>query len=291
MGHDAHPADAVTGGFEIEGTKNAVGGWSRVRPPFEPKGEVRAFRDQLRAALRRLDRRPVLHAEYASADTSRCDVENVTLYNVGSGAFAGLGVTGLVIERSPDRSPPAPSGARFGHFVGYRTFAAMESWRTWRPRETLLRLRGEPVGSPVTAASVWASLRRGMPSMPVSWKRETSLGMRIRIESRHPVRLVANVKALIDGGVAAAHVHDGSDSDEVMARLAEAIGEPAAVVGSWLRDDRSAVLGQRRLVHRRGRGVQWNPEDDGLVAIEVIAGSAAAMTVSIELLTVDPVRT
>jgi hypothetical protein len=95
-----------------------VEAWTTHRLPFEPRGWLVAFRDELRAALAVLQAGAgeIVHAVYTSPDTARCDTENVLFYNVGSGALAGAARHGLRFERAttyPYRVP-FPLLGRFG---------------------------------------------------------------------------------------------------------------------------------------------------------------------------------
>lgn len=84
--------------FDVVGEDTEVHAWSSRRLPFEPKGDMLAYREQLRAVLRALRPRPGqgLIATYMSPDTAFVDVENAALYNVGAGAYGHLTTEGLV---------------------------------------------------------------------------------------------------------------------------------------------------------------------------------------------------
>jgi hypothetical protein len=68
------------------------------------------------------------------------------------------------------------------------------------------------------------------------------------------------VKSLLDGLVAALHVHDGSHRDHVTAALTE-LGDGERL---WrlLNNPEVAVLGERRLVRPHGQKIAWNPADE-----------------------------
>jgi hypothetical protein len=75
--------------YGVTGNEHGVSGWSNVRLPFEPRGDLRAYREELKAALRRMRPRhgEGLIATYGAPDHAFVDVENVALYNIGSGAY------------------------------------------------------------------------------------------------------------------------------------------------------------------------------------------------------------
>ncbi len=101
--------------FELHSSPGAVQFWSDVRLPFEPKGDAKQARAELRNALSALAPTGELSAEYASIDRGLCDVENVLLYNVGMAHFSGLGSSRIRLARSfsaplriPWRESPTP---------------------------------------------------------------------------------------------------------------------------------------------------------------------------------------
>jgi hypothetical protein len=68
-------------------------------------------------------------------------------------------------------------------------------------------------------------------------------------------------KVVLDGSIAALHDHDGTDRDEIASRVAvKARLDRRTVIG--LLEPVGAPLGPRRLLHRFGAGVQWNPADE-----------------------------
>ena len=144
-GVDAPPGYLVAG---PTAGRREVELWSTRRLPFEPKGEALAMRQDLRAALRRLDaaRGEVLHAVYASAEDGFADVENVLLYNVGASALARAGRAGVRFERS--RAVPAPVGtslaARHHHRYALRPPSAGSD--CWRRGATLAAWHHLPIG-------------------------------------------------------------------------------------------------------------------------------------------------
>ena len=78
--------------YAVGGSAHRVEAWSTIRLPFEPNGWLLDYRNELRTALRamRTTQVSILLAEYATPDDEFADLENVLLYNVGSGAYSHL---------------------------------------------------------------------------------------------------------------------------------------------------------------------------------------------------------
>lgn len=78
--------------YRVISDQGCVYSWSTVRLPFEPRGPLLAYRNELRSALQdlRATASEGLVATYATPDREFADVENVALYNVGAGAFSHL---------------------------------------------------------------------------------------------------------------------------------------------------------------------------------------------------------
>ncbi len=78
--------------YSVTRADERVDAWSAVRLPFEPKGWLRDYRSELQSALRSMKATStsVLYAEYAAPDAAFADLENVLLYNVGSGCYPTL---------------------------------------------------------------------------------------------------------------------------------------------------------------------------------------------------------
>src|SRR5438552_4510390 len=80
----------ITSTYFLERGRDSVELWSTARLQFEPKGWQLEMRHDLRDALRALDGDQV-SALYASPlIDSRCDIENILIYNVGAATFRQL---------------------------------------------------------------------------------------------------------------------------------------------------------------------------------------------------------
>jgi hypothetical protein len=139
----AYRVDTDPGGSWVEA-------WSSSRLPFEPKGPMREFRDELRRAVGQLSAGPeeALHALYTSPIDGHFDVENVLLYNVGPGAFASAAANEIVVEQAIGPVPgPPPELTGADHHYRYEIVASQDPWRGWsavRPLASSGRLISDP---------------------------------------------------------------------------------------------------------------------------------------------------
>ncbi|MDB5075827.1 MAG: hypothetical protein JWO42_2006, partial [Chloroflexi bacterium] len=143
-----------------------VEAWSSQRLPFEPKGWLADFRNDLRQTVRTLRIGPsrILHAVYASNDPTRCDAENILFYNIGSAAFSSVDTQGVRFERAFDcPEPPSPTDPST-HYVAYAIGRAGDSFIYWTERRTLAAwsdLAISPFTSSLRPASAWYWLKTG----------------------------------------------------------------------------------------------------------------------------------
>ncbi|MET3808618.1 hypothetical protein ABIB25_005648 [Nakamurella sp. UYEF19] len=265
--------------YLVRGDSTSVEAWSRTRLTFQPAPNswMKSFRDQIRSHLLAMtvpDGR-ILRAEYASAATGFCDVENVLLYNVGTSAMKHLTHTGVQVERRLSEVP-APDGVDPQVAAHHHRYTAVEPGKAperWRPGPSLIELRNVRVHSVAKVAPVWAAIRRHADAPNRSAPTLGHFGVRIRVQAplaAHHQNFAERVKVLLDAVISAAHSHNGAQLDDVVGRLVDAgVGSPDEMRG-YLLDDRWAVLGKRPLLHPHGAGVQWNPADDLCVFAEVL---------------------
>lgn len=86
-----------------------------------------------------------------------------------------------------------------------------------------------------------------------------------------PGLTVSLLKTVLDGVICALQ-HDGDASGAATTApvIAESLAVAVDAVRKALLDDSPSVLGARPgLVHSRGRGIKWEPEDDRCVAARV----------------------
>lgn len=256
-----------------------------MRLPFEPTGHSLRFRTALREALSSLvaTQREGLRAEFASISRDFVDAENVLFYNVGAASFARADRFVLAFERS-GVVPLPPNGSAVGpHFHRYEVDAD-PAWRRWAEAETVVDFGPTSIpalSSLIPMAKIWHAVRSGPVGQSGGGSGNYQLGLTVDIAAPREVHLASVMKPLIDGVVAAFHDHDGSDTAELAQRVADSLVLDQHDVRTLLDGSERAVLGRRRLLWRRGAGVQWNPGDDLLQAALLRATTHSGMGWSI----------
>ena len=274
--------------------------WSTVRPPFEPRGWPKEMRDEVAAAVRglRVTSRRILHATYVSPVARACDAENVLFYNIGLGAFSRSMSNGVRFERSHSQPPPPPQASpkRPKHYLRYDVGdrdAGFRHWRigvnaaTWEDVE-LPALTGS-----TKVAAIWLAIGRAADTVRTERLALKPFGVRIELDV--PSGAVGStvapfLKPLLDGLFSAFHRHDGTDIMEISRRVAAHTGADVSEVATLLESDKVAALGERKLVRRFLSGIQWNPNDDDGVAVELMVRTkkSARWSMSGALFRVEP---
>jgi len=260
--------------FEVRGPSASVPSveaWAPAYIPYEPRGESRRLRDELRRMIGGLRARDgeILHCAFSGWKPDNADIENVLLYNVHDSGGGGTSF------RTGSRGPPSDA---LGRPVGK---SLLVPTRAGRPRLCRLALgrrvrklafrgprsacRAQDVGRRLVGAQALGRAdicSRAGEQHAVLCQPDASPAGRAYREPR----IVA--QGLLDGVVCAFQVHwDHRTVDAMASRLAKHIDAPGPAIAAQLVDERRAVLGGlRRLVHARGKGVQWRPDDHLLVA-------------------------
>ena len=272
-----------------EEDRNTVEVWSQSRLPFEPKGRLLEMHQSLRATLAKLKpgKEAILQVVYTSEQLDPCDVENILLYNVGTGSFRHLCERGLFLERRTASVPPLPgysSAAAFPHHHSYSTGsdpAVASCWKRGPVLASWADIPCRPLTSSTKPHTVWYLMKRSTLKLG---SKESSLsgpagyyGISIQIGVPGEVKpnLAGIIKPLLDGTISAFHCHVGQDAPVVSQRIASRLGRDEGVIRSLLADLQGAVLGERRLVYPYGEGVQWNPADDRFMQVKVEISEAA----------------
>ena len=250
--------------------------WSKQRLSYYPAdSHVKAGRDQLRAALKRMahDASLVLSASYTSSqDGSAFDLENVLAYNVGMSAFARTGQRGMCFKRIRATPPPRQSGVNFDHHHSYR-LATPPS----RPREGLsltVDLQGPDLRS---VERVWwavsgaSAVEANAPAFrPITGR----FALHVEIGMIGRAKLPSVIKKLLDGLVAGLQA-DSAPSPEAVDRLSQRLSRPAADVANRLLHPTTHLIhSDSRLVlpYRKDSqdSLQWHPADHRCESIAVV---------------------
>ena len=245
--------------------------WSRTRLPFEPKGWLKDLREQIRQDLKhlKLGREGVLYASYVSSEKRFCDVENVLFYNVGPNKFDNLTKNGLIFERG-FAEPPKLDKFSFSHFQQYSI--EKNSFSYWKPENELAAFSSTPVNfsDNTKVDDVWYSLKRGNIKSLNSAKIPQYFGLNIEVNSNKKIKISSILKVLLDGIISAFQCHLNNDTPSLFDVTSKRLGIDSEKVKELLLDKKNAILGSGKLIHKRSDSIQWNPKDDGLVAVEII---------------------
>ncbi|MDP9403608.1 MAG: hypothetical protein M3P85_09810 [Actinomycetota bacterium] len=241
------------------------------------------YRHALRQALAGLnaDRGRVLLGRYASADTRRCDVENLLLYNVGVSAFAHLRPQQVVLVRSLT-TPPPPEGDR-DVLVHHHRYDLVGSEPPAPAGDVLVRFGPVPLRRPLAVEKVWYDVRSSGRLAVKSASRGDQLALDLTVHrpaGAAAPSMLGMVKVLVDGVVSALHTHDGTQLEVLADRLSQRLCVPGDQLADLLTDSPVAVLDRRRLLWPFQSFVQWNPADDAIVDLRVTAVTSTTWQLS-----------
>ncbi len=271
--------------FFIKGpseNSNIVELWSSKRLPFQPKGWLYNMRSSLIDAISQMEivDNAFLRATYHSQVKEFCDLENVLLYNVGSGKFKKLCRRGLVLERSFQLRPyPFIEFSNYLHYQRYEvtTKQLPMYWDVGKILAAWTDISMVKLTSDMKPHEFWIALKEhnGCVSSDEIYKdKYFGLSLQIEMPERSNFNLAAIIKSMLDGIIAAFHVYQGSELHLVSERLANVMSVDAQYVAKLLMDKSKAVLGVRNLLQPYQNNVQWNPADDRCVAINITCKKA-----------------
>ena len=246
--------------YAVHASECGVTAWSTARLPLEPKGWLKDYRHELRAALRAMRPTPTsyLAAEYAAPEAAFVDLENVLLYNVGSGCYSHLTAQGLLCRRTQSKDTR--------HRVNYCVAEPLE-WPEGAGRLLAEATLDEPV-HPSTAVAWWYAFRSHL-NVDSGAEYRGEIAISVEFGSAWRGRGVASaVKELLDGLVMALHVHDGTHAEHITRALARVGAGPE--LWELLNEPSAAILGRRQLVHRRGEGITVNPADERCASFRLV---------------------
>lgn len=270
--------------YYIDGPENKVNTvelWSRIRLPFEPKGWLRDMRSCLKSSIKMLkgSEQSMLHAVYISEQNDYCDIENILLYNVGSGVFSDLSRKGLCFERKFSLPPQIPDRViNMPHYHCYKVINIEQELQYWKKGEILanwIKVSCPAIRSNSKPHSFWYAIKKGQIHTSYYEGIPNCFGMELRIDGPKGINinLASVAKPLLDGIICAFHVHDGTNMSLLSGRLADLTGMDKGTVENMLMDSANSILGKTRLLHPFGQGVQWNPADDLCMAVKILFNS------------------
>ncbi|MEH6908552.1 DUF6946 family protein [Neobacillus drentensis] len=250
--------------------------WSTARLPFEPKNWMKEMRDELKDSLKLLTpvKNGTLYGKFCTSENdSFFDVENVLLYNVGTGSFSHLGNEHVIIERSFQEIPTLNHSTPFQHYHLYNHTVAEKLDLYWKKEQTAVEWTGLQLPALKDKPHVyWHKLKQlNSTTNLLPFSNNTTFGLRINlgVPIGKKVNLVGICKPLIDGIISAFHSYAGNDLDEMVSRLSKLLNEDKSLISNLLVEEKAAHLGKREVVRRFQKGVQWNPADDYCYQIEL----------------------
>ena len=194
--------------FEVRGPSASVPSveaWAPAYIPYEPRGESRRLRDELRRMIGGLRARDgeILHCAFSGWKPDNADIENVLLYNVhdSGGCFRGAVGEGLRFELVHADPPPTPSGDRSGSHYSYRLVPAGHGFAGWRLGAEFASWRSVDLGQlagPKTLEGVWWALRHS--DVPISAvERASNMPFSVSLTLHPPVGHTVNPASLLKG--------------------------------------------------------------------------------------------
>jgi hypothetical protein len=241
-----------------------------------------------------------MHGWLVSNDARACDAENVLFYNLQSAPSLGrAGAAGIRFERVFTEPPTAPDGlSGLAYYHRYQTTEQRDPFTRWRPARSLAHWRNLPLPLELAryhAAQSWFRMHGGAVEIVGSatgYNAKFGLRLALHTTAATAASAASLIKPIFDGVIASFQRHDGTDLDEVSARIADRLSEGAGVIRRLLMQDSHAILGAARLVRPWQQSVQWNPCDDRCVAGELLVvrdqPPGAPVLMSGELLEVEP---
>jgi hypothetical protein len=256
--------------YYIETAISSVTAWSTARIPFEPKGWLLEFRNQLRSAIAGLpsvDGR-TLYAAYRSPIVGYVDVENLLIYNVGPAYLASATKNGLGFKRSYRASRVCPVELTSPALHQYEYVLADDRSLSIEGQESrlLASLSFELTASALhSCADVWYAAKMGSTTLTQRGHMAKQWGIFVTINGPFPSTIACSriVKPLIDGITSALHCHDGSNIDYLSRQLGKNLGlSDDALIGTLLEDSSHALFGRTNLLYPYRNNVKWKPQDD-----------------------------
>lgn len=270
--------------YHLSVSQTSVRLWLANRLPLQPRGAFLEARKGLRAALQNFqpNSESILSASYFSLDNTFCDVENVLLYNVGTGAFSRLTGQGLAISRIRETPPLSPVGQAFPHYHEYKIISIPQHFSTTNSPSFTFPLSS--ISSATKLHDVWWQATEAPTSRQASISGRFSLNVELGIT--HPIRNVAAIlKPLLDGIVAAMHADPNPESIAIR-RLSARCGWEISKISDKLLAPPNPILGKRKVISTYREFVKWDPADHLCEVCMLIVRPAQSLSCSV---TITPV--
>jgi hypothetical protein len=130
--------------YIISYSDNILEAWSEQSIPFESKYWQKEMRADLRRCLEKLveNSSSGMYAKYTIENDVYCDVENILLYNIGTGIFRNICTSNLCLEREFNSiSPPIQAKNIMPHYYRYELISNAD-YKIYKPKKTLAEWEG-----------------------------------------------------------------------------------------------------------------------------------------------------
>lgn len=195
-------------------------------------------------------------------------------------------MNGVIFEVDP---VPPPVGVSYA----YEVVPVESRFRHWQPDRPLASVSAELGVAKPTLASIWWSLRStpgGIQPAPRPRVRGENFAVTLDVEGPAKSATPGLLKSIVDGIVCGLQSQsDLAGADALAPLIALSVRAPVAAVTAALTNATVSSIGVReRLVHARGDGVQWTPDDDRCVAARLLFRRAARWRLTGDVTAVVP---
>lgn len=269
--------------YHLEATSSRVDFYSVDRLPLQPSGPLLAGREELRAALRKLQPKPG-HRLVASLSSpfpgGGFDVENVLFYNVGNSIFRGCSGESLSFSLLQEESS-AQDGFSYHH-----RYEMVPVPTLTMQHQLVFQLNSlTPITKP---HDIWWQARKGeRQNLP-----ERLGPFRLFVKLQAPLSnhgLTDIIKPLLDGIISSFHHQPHNMDPLAITRLAGKLGISPDQAGIALSATTGTPLGARRVLSAYRENIKWNPADDLCMECTVTRQPSSTGRIHVAV-TVAPVR-
>ncbi|TWT60803.1 hypothetical protein [Rubinisphaera italica] len=246
--------------YIIEAMDESVQLWINKRLPFEPTLWLADARAELQQKLRELQACPqrMIMATLSTLDERFFDVENVLIYNVGSGAFSVHARHGIGFKRIRGLPPNAPSGESFLYHHMYQLIDVPDDSSGTEIIRFEFPLR--KLSSGTKPHEIWQQTFESdlMSNIVIDGPFEISITL---YTPKLILNLASVIKPLLDGIISSLHFESTFDEVAVQ-RLAQKTNMATDMIIEQLQNPPRPFLGKRNLLTSYRNFVKWNPADE-----------------------------